>query len=273
MTSWSAFVQSSLGAYFHIDMIIHSILKYFNVNNNPVTCPFYHVPCLLASLFSATIFFVLHLGLLSLISELIFLGALTSFVTLATSGRWSWLTWWSAPPGTPRSSAASPAAGWGKIWKTRRNILSSACLTKYNLCTLNALWRQLEGSLKIKWRNHKYYTQTDGQTDRWLLELLSELKIKNNNICVNVPGITSHAVREPECRPCARSFAAEMWVDKSSCPYLMLNKDTTNTTFVYFQVTDINFKYFHCLSYMSQLSRRGHLQKQNNHLYTNSITT
>ena len=38
---------------------------------------------------NATIFSVLHLGLFYLTSELIYLGALTSFVTLATSGRWS----------------------------------------------------------------------------------------------------------------------------------------------------------------------------------------
>ena len=50
--------------------------------------------------------------------------------------------------------------------------------------------------------------------------------------------------------------------------FMAINK---NSTFVYFQVTDINFKYFHCLSYMSQLSRRGHLQNSNNHLLKHAL--
>ena len=50
--------------------------------------------------------------------------------------------------------------------------------------------------------------------------------------------------------------------------FMAINK---NSIFVYFQVTDINFKYFHCLSYMSQLSRRGHLQNSNNHLLKHAL--
>ena len=55
---------------------------------------------------------------------------------------------------------------WEENVKTRQSILSSNCMTKYNLCTLNALWRQLEQA----WRLSEEITnstprQIDGQSD------------------------------------------------------------------------------------------------------------
>ena len=46
---------------------------------------------------------------------------------------------------------------------------------------------------------------------------------------------------------------------KCECLYFFIIFKIYNYYLNFIKVTDINFKYFHCLSYMSQLSRRGHV--------------